>query len=158
MCADDPPESVHHLYTALYTPAEKESPQMDFSIVLYRQPPERPSCLSENVDRISRESRSALMRAVRGKDTKPEVRVRRVLHHMGLRFRLHRGDLPGRPDIVLPRWKLVIFVHGCFWHRHAGCKKTTTPAANHAFWQNKFEQNRKRDRRKCRQLRQCGWQ
>jgi DNA mismatch endonuclease, patch repair protein len=97
------------------------------------------------------------MAAVRRADTRPEVVVRRLLHRMGLRFRLQRGDLPGRPDIVLPRRRTIIFVHGCFWHRHPRCKKTTTPASNRAFWLAKFAQNRKRDRRVQAELQARGW-
>lgn len=97
------------------------------------------------------------MRAVRGRNTRPEIAVRRLLHRMGLRFRLHDNSMPGRPDIVLPRWRTVVFVHGCFWHRHAGCGKATNPEANRAFWMDKFNQNRARDRRNRRQLRRLGW-
>jgi DNA mismatch endonuclease (patch repair protein) len=90
-------------------------------------------------------------------DTKPELIVRRLLHALGLRFRLHGSDLPGRPDIVMPRWKTVVFVHGCFWHRHARCRRTTTPEDNFEFWQAKFQANRKRDRRTAASLRKLGW-
>lgn|SRR5581483_1920266 len=97
------------------------------------------------------------MQLVRRKDTRPEIRLRRLLHGMGCRFRVHRADLPGTPDVVLVKQKLAIFVHGCFWHRHAGCKKTTSPANNAKFWQEKFEANLLRDRRKARQLKKQGW-
>jgi DNA mismatch endonuclease (patch repair protein) len=109
------------------------------------------------MDRISQPRRSALMARVRGKNTGPEHVVRRLLHRLGLRFRLHRKGLPGRPDIVLPKWKTAIFVHGCFWHRHAGCVRTTTPDANRAFWLEKFAQNKQRDRRNKKALRKRGW-
>jgi DNA mismatch endonuclease (patch repair protein) len=112
---------------------------------------------AEQMDRISPRIRSALMGQVRRANTKPEFVVRRLLHALGLRFRLHRPDLPGRPDIVLPRWKTVIFVHGCFWHRHRHCKRTTTPAANKAFWLRKFAQNQRRDRRNQKDLHDLGW-
>src|SRR4051794_16913566 len=99
------------------------------------------------MDRIGKKQRSRLMAAVGAKNTGPELRVRRLLHSLGYRFRLHRGDLPGRPDIVLPKWRAVIFVHGCFWHRHPACKKATTPASNAEFWREKFRRNKLRDRR-----------
>jgi DNA mismatch endonuclease (patch repair protein) len=91
------------------------------------------------------------------KNTKPEMVVRRLLHSMGKRFRLHRRDLPGTPDIVLPRANKAIFVHGCFWHRHPGCSKATTPKTREAFWKDKFDRNVERDQRKERDLRSAGW-
>lgn len=103
------------------------------------------------------EERSALMRRVRGKDTKPEMRLRKALHAAGVRFRLHDRRLPGRPDLVLPGRRLAIFVHGCFWHRHEGCPRTTTPKANNSYWMRKFAENIERDARKTNQLRQSGW-
>ena len=107
----------------------------------------------EPIDR----ARSALMARVGPKNTKPEIVVRRLLHAMGRRFRLHRRDLPGTPDIVLPGAKKAIFVHGCFWHRHPGCSKTTTPKTRRTFWTEKFDRNVERDRRKERELRAAGW-
>ena len=101
--------------------------------------------------------RSRNMAAIRGKDTAPELAVRRILHAMGLRFRLHRKDLPGRPDIVLPKHRTVVFVHGCFWHRHAGCRYTTTPRTRQEFWQSKFAANVERDSRNRTDLQQLGW-
>ena len=101
--------------------------------------------------------RSRNMAAIRGKDTAPELAVRRILHAMGLRFRLHRKDLPGRPDIVLPKHRTVVFVHGCFWHRHKGCRYTTTPKTRQEFWQTKFAANVERDRRNRTDLQQLGW-
>ncbi len=97
------------------------------------------------------------MSRIRGKDTKPELRVRSQLHRMGYRFRLHRKDLPGRPDIVLPKYDTVIFVHGCFWHRHKGCRACYTPKTRVEFWETKFEQNVRRDRRNEAALRKRGW-
>ena len=97
------------------------------------------------------------MSRIRGKDTKPELRVRSQLHRMGYRFRLHRKDLPGRPDIVLPKYDTVIFVHGCFWHRHKGCRFAYTPKTRVEFWETKFEQNVRRDRRNEAALRKRGW-
>ena len=101
--------------------------------------------------------RSRNMAAIRGKDTAPELAVRRILHAMGLRFRLHRRDLPGRPDIVLPKHRTVVFVHGCFWHRHEDCRYTTTPKTRQEFWQTKFAANVERDRRNRTDLLQLGW-
>ena len=103
-------------------------------------------------------ARSELMRRVRGKDTKPERAVRRVAHALGYRFRLHRRDLPGTPDLVFPRLGRAIFVHGCFWHRHEGCARTTTPKTRAAYWREKFEQNIRRDRRNVAALRRLGWE
>lgn len=91
------------------------------------------------------------------RDTKPEKLVRRLLHAMGRRFRLHRRDLPGTPDIVLPATRKAIFVHGCFWHRHEGCRKATTPKTRTDFWLDKFAANVERDARKELQLRAAGW-
>jgi DNA mismatch endonuclease (patch repair protein) len=98
------------------------------------------------MDRLTRKARSRLMGKVRGSNTRPEIAVRKLLHAMGYRFRLHVRKLPGRPDIVLARLKIVIFVHGCFWHRHR-CRKATTPCDNREFWLEKFRCNEKRDRR-----------
>lgn len=103
-------------------------------------------------------ARSELMRRVRGKHTKPERAVRRVAHALGYRFRLHRRDLPGTPDLVFPRLGRAIFVHGCFWHRHEGCARTTTPKTRAAYWREKFEQNMRRDRRNLAALRRLGWE
>jgi DNA mismatch endonuclease (patch repair protein) len=90
-------------------------------------------------------------------DTPPERAIRRLLHRLGYRFRLHRKDLPGRPDIVLPRYKKVIFVHGCFWHRH-DCKKATTPKSNTEYWTNKFAENVQRDNKAVAELSRLGWE
>ena len=98
------------------------------------------------------------MAAVRGKNTSPELRVRRMLHSMGYRFRLHRKDLPGKPDIVLPKYRLCIFVHGCFWHQHLGCKRATIPETRREFWQEKFRKNKKRDELSLKELGKLGWQ
>lgn len=109
------------------------------------------------MDRISKEHRSWNMSRIRGRDTKPERVVRSLLHRIGYRFRLHRKDLPGRPDIVLPKYRTVIFVHGCFWHRHPNCPLAYTPRSRVAFWRSKFAANVHRDRRTSRALRQLGW-
>lgn len=108
-------------------------------------------------DRLSPERRSRLMSHVKSKDTTPEKIVRSWLHRHGYRFRLHRKDLPGSPDIVLPKHRAVVFVHGCFWHRHPGCGKATTPEDNREFWQAKFEKNVARDRRVREELEALGW-
>jgi DNA mismatch endonuclease (patch repair protein) len=97
------------------------------------------------------------MQRVRRRDTKPEMVVRRLAHDLGLRFRLHRRDLPGTPDLVFPRHKVAIFVHGCFWHRHPGCRHASTPKANVEFWNDKFRRNVNRDARKEAELRDLGW-
>jgi DNA mismatch endonuclease, patch repair protein len=97
------------------------------------------------------------MASVKGRDTKPEIKVRKALHALGARFRLHRRDLPGRPDIVLPRHRLVIFVHGCFWHRHSGCRLASDPKTRVPFWTAKFDANVARDRRNVDDLSKLGW-
>ena len=104
------------------------------------------------------QSRSALMRRVRGKDTAPEHSVRRAAHALGYRFRLHRRDLPGTPDLTFPRLRKILFVHGCFWHRHEGCRRTTWPKTRAVYWRRKFEENVERDRRNVAELRALGWE
>lgn len=108
-------------------------------------------------DRLTKEHRSWNMSQIRGSNTRPEVAVRSILHRLGLRFRLHRKELPGRPDIVLPRHETVVLVNGCFWHRHKGCRFAYTPKSREAFWEAKFQQNMERDRRNQRALRRDGW-
>ena len=103
------------------------------------------------------EQRSHQMRLVKSRDTKPEIVVRRTLWAMGYRYRLHPGDVPGRPDIVFRSRRKVIFVHGCFWHRHAGCARTRTPKTNVRFWIKKFEGNVARDKLICSRLKREGW-
>ena len=97
------------------------------------------------------------MSRIKGKNTKPEMIVRSMLHKMGYRFRLHRKDLPGNPDIVLPKYKTVIFVNGCFWHRHEGCKYAYMPKSRVDFWQKKFSDTIKRDRKNKADLESAGW-
>lgn len=97
------------------------------------------------------------MGRIRSKNTKPEKVIRSLLHRMGYRFRLHRKDLPGKPDIVLPRYKTVIEIRGCFWHRHEGCKNATMPKSNTEFWQEKFKKNVERDRDNEKKLQDLGW-
>lgn len=108
-------------------------------------------------DNLSAEDRLRAMRAVRSKDTSPERIVRSLLHRRGYRFRLHRRDLPGSPDIVLPRYQTVIFVHGCYWHRHSCKKGRSVPTTRREWWLEKFERNKARDSRVARQLRKLGW-
>jgi len=109
------------------------------------------------MDTITPEQRSYTMSRIRSRDTKPEMIVRRHLHALGLRYRLHDSKLPGRPDIVLPKWHTVIFINGCFWHRHEGCKIATMPKSNVEFWQAKFERNVERDAKGQKALRAAGW-
>ncbi|WP_457571200.1 very short patch repair endonuclease [Desulfovulcanus sp.] len=109
------------------------------------------------MDRLTPEKRSWNMSRIRSGDTGPEKKVRSVLHRMGYRFRLHSRHLPGKPDIVLPRFKTVVFVHGCFWHRHEKCPKATTPKTNKSFWLNKFRRNVERDREIETELISRGW-
>ncbi len=101
--------------------------------------------------------RSALMSRVKAKDTKPELCVRRLAHGLGYRYRLHRRDLPGSPDLVFPGRRKALFVHGCFWHRHQGCRTTTMPKTRAKFWQRKFDDNVRRDERVIAALRDLGW-
>lgn len=108
-------------------------------------------------DRLTKDQRSWVMSRVRGKDTRPELRVRKVAHALGLRFRLHRRDLPGTPDLVFPRWKKVILVHGCFWHQHPGCKKASLPATRPEFWMSKLARNVHRDNETLERLKAFGW-
>jgi len=109
------------------------------------------------MDKFTPEQRSKVMAAVRGKDTAPELKVRKALHSLGYRYRLHRKDLPGKPDIVLPKYDTCIFVHGCFWHRHPGCKRATTPKTNRKFWREKLLKNQKRDKGVRKKLKELGW-
>ena len=107
-------------------------------------------------DVVDKETRSRMMSGIRGRNTKPELVVRRHLHGAGLRYSL-KSKLPGRPDITLPRHRTVVFVHGCFWHRHPGCRYCTTPSSNTEFWASKFAQNVERDARVQKQLTEMGW-
>jgi DNA mismatch endonuclease (patch repair protein) len=108
-------------------------------------------------DIVSPEQRSWNMSRITGKDTKPELRLRSILHRAGYRFRLHVSSLPGRPDIVLPKYHTAIFVNGCFWHRHPGCSKSYTPSSRTEFWTAKFEATIARDAKKSIELRKQGW-
>lgn len=108
-------------------------------------------------EKISPETRSRMMAGIRGRDTKPEVMIRRHLHAQGLRFRLFPRDLPGRPDIVLPRWNVVVFAHGCFWHGHQGCTFFRLPKTRVEFWEAKIQRNAERDGMSVEKLRAAGW-
>jgi DNA mismatch endonuclease (patch repair protein) len=109
------------------------------------------------MDVFTRAKRSEVMSRIRARDTKPELAVRSILHKMGYRFRINRKDLPGKPDIILPRHQTVIFVHGCFWHRHKRCKFAYTPKSRMKFWADKFDSNVKRDLKVRRQLIKLDW-
>jgi len=109
------------------------------------------------MDRLTTEQRSRVMSRVRGKDTTPELIVRRIAHALGLRFRLQRRDLPGTPDLVFPRWRTAVFVHGCFWHRHPGCRRASIPQTRIEFWRSKLARNVERDRAASAALKKAGW-
>lgn len=108
-------------------------------------------------DIVDKDTRSRMMSGIRGTNTKPEVLLRKALHAAGFRFRVNVRSLPGAPDIVLPKWNTVIQVHGCYWHRHAGCPKATTPSSNVDFWSEKFSANVKRDAHVLAVLHDLGW-
>ena len=108
-------------------------------------------------DILTKRKRSWNMSRIKGKNTKPELLLRSLLHRSGFRFRLHNKKLPGKPDIVLPRYKTVIFVNGCFWHRHSGCKYAYTPKSRQEFWLKKFETTIERDKEKEKKLKREGW-
>jgi DNA mismatch endonuclease (patch repair protein) len=108
-------------------------------------------------DIFSKKKRSEIMSKVGTKNTKPELFVRRLIHSMGFRYRLHRKDLPGKPDIVFQKYKKVIFVNGCFWHGHKNCKKAQLPKSNIDYWSFKINENKKRDRKNIENLNKLGW-
>lgn len=110
------------------------------------------------MDVLSPEQRRRTMAAVKSTNTKPEIAVRRLLHALGYRFRLHRKDLPGRPDIVLPKHRTVVQVHGCFWHQHPGCKHAARPASNLEYWSAKLDRTIERDKKQETELHALGWQ
>jgi DNA mismatch endonuclease (patch repair protein) len=110
------------------------------------------------MDRITPQRRSWNMSRIRSRDTVPEKRVRSILHRLGFRFSLRRKDLPGRPDIVLPARRTVIFVHGCFWHQHAGCGHASMPSTRRPFWEEKLNGNVVRDQRRVKELQSLGWE
>lgn len=110
------------------------------------------------MDVFDLQKRSQIMGKIGGKDTKPEIAVRSLLHRAGYRFRLHKSNLPGKPDIVLPKYKSVVFVHGCYWHRHNKCDRgRSVPSTNIEFWQEKFIKNKNRDRKSKKELQALGW-
>jgi DNA mismatch endonuclease, patch repair protein len=109
------------------------------------------------MDSLTPERRSWNMSRIRGKDTRPEILVRSMLHRLGYRFRLNRKDVPGKPDIVLPKYRTAIYVHGCFWHRHANCSLAYTPKSNLDFWKKKFARNVERDAEVTAKLQAAGW-
>lgn len=109
------------------------------------------------MDTLSPIQRSINMSRVKGRDTRPEKIVRSLLHRLGYRFRLHNNKLPGKPDITLAKYKTVIFVHGCFWHRHSGCPRASIPKTRQEFWTNKFEKNINRDKQVQTNLKELGW-
>ncbi len=108
-------------------------------------------------DVFTKEKRSWIMSRIKGRDTKPEILVRSIVHRMGFRFRLHQRELPGNPDIVLARHGKVIFVHGCFWHGHKRCPRSKRPETNTSFWNKKLDGNIERDKRLRKELRRMGW-
>jgi DNA mismatch endonuclease (patch repair protein) len=109
-------------------------------------------------DVFSPEKRSWIMSRIKGLDTKPELKVRKLVHGMGYRFRLRSCNLPGKPDITLPKYKKVIFVNGCFWHGHNSCKRAKKPSSNIDFWEKKINSNKKRDHVNSSKLKKMGWQ
>ncbi len=108
-------------------------------------------------DVVPKEVRSRMMAGIRGKDTRPEMAVRRALTAAGIRYRLHRRDLPGAPDLVMSGRRAVVFVHGCFWHRHEGCRHAKLPSSNAGFWRAKLDRNVERDRKAAADLLAAGW-
>lgn len=108
-------------------------------------------------DTLSPKERSKRMSLIRGKDSSPELKLRRLVHGMGFRYRLHVKDLPGKPDLVFPSRRAVIFMHGCFWHRHPGCKLARMPKSKLDFWRPKLEGNRERDLQNQEMLKKSGW-
>ena len=108
-------------------------------------------------DVVDRVKRSQMMAGIRGKNTKPEKTIRTALHAAGFRYRTHVPDLPGKPDLVFPKYKAVVLVHGCFWHRHRDCRWCTQPSSNETFWSTKFEENVRRDQRNISELEALGW-
>ena len=109
------------------------------------------------MDVVDKQTRSRMMSNIKGKNTKPEITVRSLLHRQGFRFRIHDRSLPGKPDIVLKKYKAVIFIHGCYWHRHENCKLASTPTQNAEFWNKKFNDNVRRDSEVYCQLKALGW-
>ena len=111
----------------------------------------------KQMDVWTKKKRSLVMARILGKNTKPEIKTRQILHSMGYRFRIHNENLPGKPDIVIAKHKTIIFVHGCFWHLHSGCRDGTIPKTRIAYWRNKLLTNKRRDAGNIRRLRRLGW-
>lgn len=109
------------------------------------------------MDCYDKSIRSRVMRSVYGKNTSPEIYVRKMFFNAGFRYRLHNAKLPGKPDIIFPKYKTVIFVNGCFWHQHPGCKRATVPSTNREYWDKKLKRNVERDANEIRQLKKAGW-
>lgn len=109
------------------------------------------------MDIVDKQTRSRMMANIKNRNTKPEMTVRTLLHAHGMRYRLHRRDLPGVPDLVLPKYRVAVFVHGCFWHLHEGCPIVKMPAQNAQFWREKLEKNRERDQVQVKKLQELGW-
>lgn len=109
------------------------------------------------MDNLSQNDRSYCMSRIRAKNTTPEIKVRKLLHYLGYRFRLHKKELPGTPDIVLPRYQTAIFVNGCFWHQHPGCPRSTRPMSNKEYWEPKLQSVSARDRENIQELQSKGW-
>lgn len=109
------------------------------------------------IDIVSKKVRSRIMSRIGGRDTGPELVLRKSLHHMGFRYRVYVSDLPGRPDLVFPKYGALVFVHGCFWHRHSNCQQATTPSSNVSFWRKKFDRTVERDAAILAELRKRGW-
>lgn len=109
------------------------------------------------MDIWSKQKRSEVMSRIKGKDTKPELILRSQLFRLGFRFRLHQKNLPGKPDIVLPKYHTVIFVHGCFWHNHKNCKEGRIPSTNSTFWKEKLQHNISKDNKNIKELKKCNW-
>ncbi len=114
--------------------------------------------VNKMADIFTKEKRSEIMARIQGKNTRPEIAIRSFLHRQGYRFRLHKKDLPGKPDIILPKYKTIIFVHGCYWHRHSSCKRgRSIPSTNKDFWLKKFRMTISRDKKNQRELHKLGW-
>jgi DNA mismatch endonuclease, patch repair protein len=109
-------------------------------------------------DKLSPERRSENMRRIKSKGMKPELAVRSLVHSLGYRFWLHRRDLPGKPDLVFPKYRKVVFVHGCFWHQHPGCREGRLPSSNRGYWEEKLRRNQERDAKQIEQLKTMGWE
>lgn len=109
------------------------------------------------MDCYDKTTRSRVMRSVHGKNTSVELYVRRLFFKAGFRYRLHKADLPGKPDIIFPKYKTVVFVNGCFWHQHPGCKRATMPSTNRDYWRKKLQRNVERDAREIALLKKAGW-